>query len=453
MEMQRTRRDKQKNRRTKARNCDFIVDRQKRYSGEYYGKQFEDEICMDHPYHNHVLKLRDGDEINHSIDNNVNGNGDERIALEEIARDYNDIADIGDEFQIDTTTDSGFISTDVTIEGRVEVDAVTAIDAEFGAVNDARVEDTYIGNKQESDTIKSEPTIEDDITNITKQVSMDSLKDAVENIAHEISDTKDSKEYFVSSPDNREENWNNEIIQNLYIIDNLNERDERCIPREQSASGVTCSVVNKTESVPSVTDYTGENKVSLPVDAVSMTSSIESLSSSVKSREHSAHSVQGSYKSATRSSRSLSSKTGSASSKVGSIFGSVKSVFSACMVGTRDEKEDDTEDFYRQSRHSWSYARSYSLDSSKSRLRHEVEAHERRNKLKRGYSKQADYMEKCFDITNDRVGPYHGSVQQYKNCLRLCTKLDLEVQRLKALSEESIYKHFSYIDEERNEPL
>ena len=65
-----------------------------------------------------------------------------------------------------------------------------------------------------------------------------------------------------------------------------------------------------------------------------------------------------------------------------------------------------------------------------------------------GFSKQADYMEKCFDIKDRKDEPYSGSTQQYRECLTLCTKLDLELQRQKPLQEDEDYKHLPYADQD-----
>ena len=123
MELQRKRKEKPRVKKPVVRDCDFVVEEKKRYSGEHYGKHFEDDVCTDHPYHNHVLKIRDKDEIASEIE--------EALALEEIQRDYDDTVDIGDAAATDTTRDSGFLSVK-DIEDEPDLLAIDAVAEEFG---------------------------------------------------------------------------------------------------------------------------------------------------------------------------------------------------------------------------------------------------------------------------------------------------------------------------------
>lgn len=123
MELQRRRKEKPRVKKPVVRDCDFVIEEKKRYSGEYYGKHFKDDVCTDHPYHNHVLKIRDKEEIASEIE--------EALALEEIQRDYDDIVDIGDASAADNTRDSGFLSVK-DIEDEPDLLAIDAVAEEFG---------------------------------------------------------------------------------------------------------------------------------------------------------------------------------------------------------------------------------------------------------------------------------------------------------------------------------
>ena len=123
MEIQRRRKEKPKVRKQVVRDCDFVIEEKKRYSGENYGKRFEDHVCTDHPYHNHVLKIRDKEEITSEFE--------EALALEEIQRDYDDILDIGDTAAADNTRDSGFLSVK-DIDDEPDMLAIDSAVEEFG---------------------------------------------------------------------------------------------------------------------------------------------------------------------------------------------------------------------------------------------------------------------------------------------------------------------------------
>lgn len=489
MELQRNRKEKQRNKKTKARNCDFVIEKQKRYSGEEYGKEFEDEICVEHPYHNHVLKLRNDDELNGYLEDKAESDLEERLALEEIERDYNDILDIGDGFPpVDTTTDSGFISAiDATVEAGDEFMIDKEIDAEIDWINDVKTDDTPKESKERAFIIECDQKYEEDKEKkiYMKQVSVDSLKDETESVKSVISDTKGNKEENLSIEKNATGSWDNERSETLRVrhvsSENLNENNEKSVQRKQSVASDAGSVVSKTDSLGSTVESAASainsaavgKVIFVPSEAVCLASSVKSAPGSVKSLESSVKSDPGSFKSVTSSVKSapcsVKSKTSSdksaqgsgksvtsffksvlrkvrsVSSKVGSKSGSVKSVSNT--VASTNEITNDTRDYYDQSRLSLGSTISDSVGSTKSRLEREMDAYERRNKIKMGYCRQADYMEKCFDITNSKVGPYPGSIQQYKNCLKHCTKLDLEIQRQKPLLEEEMYKHIPYIDE------
>ena len=504
MEIQRNRKEKHRRKKDKTRNCDFVVEERKRYSGEDYGKQFEDEICVEHPYHSHVLKIRDNEEVNCYFEGEDKSDLAERLALEEIERDYNETVDFGDEIPADITIDSGFTSaiettieksddsvihiaagdakfepecelyrdntalentaekafivecdqefeTYKTIEKGDDFEIHIAADAEFESEKDAETVATQFENKDRPFVSECDQKFEEDKEKriYTKLVSVEILNDEIENVETTRNDICDNK-VIASVENNKTECLVNDAVENVpdepVTSEIVKETNDDIVQRKQSVASAASSVVSKTESVGSPTESivsatdsaTGKVK-HVPSKTKSRSSSLKSLTSSLKRLTSSVKSKSGSVE-------SVSSKTRSASSKSGSKSGSVKSLSN--VVESTVEARYKTNGSYNHSRLSLISSSSGAEDFTKSRLKRDVDAYERRNKIKQGYCRQADYMEKCFDITNDKVGPYPGAIEQYRYCLKHCTKMDLELQRQKPLLEEDMYKHIPYIDEE-----
>ena len=555
MEIQRNRKEKHRRKKDKTRNCDFVVEERKRYSGEDYGKQFEDEICVEHPYHSHVLKIRDNEEVNCYFEGEDKSDLAERLALEEIERDYNETVDFGDEIPADITIDSGFTSAiETTIEKSddsviqiaagdagfepecelyrdntalenteramivechqefenyktteksddsviyiVAADAEVepecdfyrdntalentaerafivecdqefenyetiergddfeihiAADAEFESEKDAETVATQSENKDRAFVSECDQKFEEDKEKriYTKQVSVEILNDEIENVETTTNDICDNK-VIASVENNKTECLVNDTVENVpdepVTSEIVKETNDDIVQRKQSVVSAASSVVSKTESIGSPTESIVSATDSATGKVKHVPSKTKSRSSSLKSLTNSLKRLTSSVKSKSSSVESVSSKTRSASSKSGSKSGSVKSLSN--VVESTVEARYKTNGSYNHSRLSLISSSSGAEDFTKSRLKRDVDAYERRNKIKQGYCRQADYMEKCFDITNDKVGPYPGAIEQYRYCLKHCTKMDLELQRQKPLLEEDVYKHIPYIDEE-----
>ena len=184
--------------------------------------------------------------------------------------------------------------------------------------------------------------------------------------------------------------------------------------RKHSMKSRTESVCSQTESIPSILQY---------IDA----------SGDTRNRRR--------YKS--RESLSRKSRSKSLSRSISKSLSRSLSSLAKCL-GSRKDLDEDDDFFYIDNQEE---LRASAHRASKSHLERQVEAYARRNRVQLGNSEQADYMEKCFDVSGEQKEPYPGSIKQYKNCVQRCTSLDLELRRQKPLSEDEAYKCIPYIDE------
>lgn len=562
MELQRKRKEKPRTKKPAARDCDFIIEETKRYSGEIYGKQFEDDVCTEHSYHNHVLKIRNKDEISSEIE--------DTIALEEIQRDYDDIADIGDTTGADNTRDSGFLSVK-DIDDEPDLLAIDATAEEFGdfTIHTIRAEIESLTermandktgdlNKQPENTNACHENIEEDndVNTPTKEMGTSKAvnefanfeRPTVNGVKEEsnvpfenenVEDTAKRKQLITSKPDF------DSMPQNSVSVDKAADNSWE-IPKKRSSFGNWTSSVTKSRDIEEPhskrlslkSDTSSDINYSRPPSVIkrrekeeipSRRQSLKSDYSDIKeewsllepetiynrdivkrqyrhSSQISRRSLQENYEKTNYRKDSFTSATSFPISRSHSVASTSKSVatiidsigprpklrrsMSASFIhsvrsfkrslrsslrslagslrslATGDESSSKTKRRTQSLTSLRSEARSerkerqkfkrYSLESlssrtfydpSKSKLENDVAAFERRKKLMQGYSKQADYMEKCFDIRDRKDEPYRGSTLQYKECLTLCTKMDLELQRQKPLQEDENYKHIPYMDQ------
>ena len=195
---------------------------------------------------------------------------------------------------------------------------------------------------------------------------------------------------------------------------NVTRDNQEANKRKHSMKSTTESVCSQTESIPSILQY---------IDA----------SEDTRNRRR--------YKS--RESLSRKSRSKSLSRSISKSLSRSLSSLAKCL-GSRKDLDDDDDFFYIDNQEE---LRASAHRASKSHLERQVEAYARRNRVQLGNSEQADYMEKCFDVSGEKEEPYRGSIKQYRDCVQRCTSLDLELRRQKPLSEDEAYKCIPYIDE------
>lgn len=577
MELQRKRKEKQKISYTKIKDCDFVIEEGKRYSGEVYGKQFVDEVCIQHPYHNHVLKIRTKDEISRDLEI--------ALALEEIQRDYDNVAEVGDTYAIDNTLDSGFLSVKDTSVGEPDlltIDSSSDENDEFAnkTIVIADIEKVHLDSSWDSYDESLNPVLDADCeqtfekveeaTSHTKHLSLDSYRDETESSNHVKNIVQDVKGNvdgivkddiidrlnIVNSEQNKrlyngqqlctEERERNKIVNANQLVahvvssdksanvplenevnnrssdtqkfrydgnnasrakerrhsQELSDRNQRATSalssntieilvesqaRKQRKSSVSGSdtlelfiepetielrekrkkpyryssqishasmyentkrTAEKNDSVqsaagPALSRAQSVASTSTTADSIadarskyrrsrstSFTNSIRSLKRSFSSIAASLRSFAGSLRSLTKNDDSLSSKNKTRSNSVKSL---------PALSEKRERR--------KFKRYSLDSLTSRNYDPRKTRLENEVADYERRNKVMQDFSKQADYMEKCFDMKDRKDEPYRGSLKQYRQCIKFCTKMDLDIQRQKKMTEEDCYKHIPYIDD------
>ena len=195
---------------------------------------------------------------------------------------------------------------------------------------------------------------------------------------------------------------------------NVTRDNQEANKRKHSMKSRTESVCSQTESIPSILQY---------IDA----------SEDTRNRRR--------YKS--RESLSRKSRSKSLSRSISKSLSRSLSSLAKCL-GSRNDLDDDDDFFYIDNQEE---LRASAHRASKSHLERQVEAYARRNRVQLGNSEQADYMEKCFDVSGEKEEPYRGSIKQYRDCVQRCTSLDLELRRQKPLPEDEAYKCIPYIDE------
>ena len=578
------RKPRHRKKKPRQNNCDFVVDERKRFGGEDYGKQFKDEICTEHPYHNHVLKIRtaslasengyvmsnspvqstEGNIFQYEDDNvSVLHHGNDVKLTEDVItgvssgenlegilhlqnnktvsstqyKDDNSIADPETEDNallyinserltdklFDATPDENFEDApkhtsnvpDIPYRNVIvhmeDTDKYMSVQDKTKSTDDRLNYENLQGKpkfnenrdhiwKWKNDNYVSEVDLHDYRTpdrnhaNKTKETTFGVTSDrdikasrfdygvsdsVLRKEEHEISRSKEPSENTMSEDrnerrtrsDNVDVRHSKERVRENYSDSHKNGatkiRHNRSVCEDEY---IVHDKVNKGGEVNKFNDFSRvrESKTYQPVYATespyrsvtkdnqeankrkhSMKSRTESVCSQTESIPSILQYIDASedtrnrrrYKS--RESLSRKSRSKSLSRSISKSLSRSLSSLAKCL-GSRKDLDDDDDFFYIDNQEE---LRASAHRASKSHLERQVEAYARRNRVQLGNSEQADYMEKCFDVSGEQEEPYPGSIKQYRNCVQRCTSLDLELRRQKPLSEDEAYKCIPYIDE------
>ena len=540
---------KHRTKKSKPKSCDFVIDEKKRFSGEEYGVQFKDEICMEHPYHKHVLKLRTKDDDVQDIpqtefayqeedDNNKfrSKSSDDFVEDITIAEVYDEILkelendNFEDTLEEEITVNTEYIFQDrekesiicETKDVKSKTDVVFTENRITGATSEETIikeikrfncESLFEGNKAikndaeevfvdretksiicEIKDIKNGVQFSEDRNNVATfeetlaEIENDNCDNTFENEkeikngAEEVFEDRETEsilcetKYIKNKNDIKiPEDRNNVAIseENIKKIENSQcdrtfEIDKKIKNDAEEVFGerILTSIENDTDGVKSdnlSAPNTGErwkavvnetisvgwlSNLNLMEDIEESSKRMASTTTSVISKSESVtsivKSIASSIESAVNKDTAVVSKLEQVSNQSKSSTTSVKSLTESVESTSKTNLSDTVYSFDDKSHDARKFI---PVRPRKSHLARDLDAYKRRHKITQGYCQQADYMEKCFNVIGNKKGPYPGSIQQYKDCIKRCTRLDLEIQRQKPLTEEDIYKDIPYIDE------
>ena len=577
------RKPRHRKKKPKQNNCDFVVDERKRFGGEDYGKQFKDEICTEHPYHNHVLKLRtassaseNGYGMNESPvqstegnifqyeDNNVSvlHHGNDVKLTEDVITGVSSGENLKGILQLEnnnTVSSTQYIDDNSIVEPEVEDNELLHINGErlteksFDAtlnenfenapkhtsdvsdipyrnvivhmedtdkymsvqdktkltddrlnyenvqgtpkfnenrdhiwkwkndnyisevdLHDYRTPDRNHGNKTRETTfgVTSDKDIkanrydyevndsvlrkeEHEISRSTEPSENTKSEDRNERTRSDKFDVRHSKERVRENYSDSHKNGATKIRHNRvvredeYIVhDNVNKEGESnklndfSRVRESKTYQPVYATESPYRSVMRDNQEANKRKHSMKSRSESVCSKTESIPSILQYIDASGD-TRNRHRYKSRESLSRKSRSKSLSRSISKSLSRSLSSLAKCL-GSRKDLDEDDDFFYIDNQEE---LRASAHRASKSHLERQVEAYTRRNRVQLGNSEQADYMEKCFDVSGEKEEPYRGSIKQYRDCVQRCTSLDLELRRQKPLSEDEAYKCIPYIDE------